>query len=94
VAGAPEAMVHRVAVLPGSGGRAVTAALEAGADALVTGDISHHVAAAAVAAGLAIIDAGHMPTERPGMVRLVRLVSDVVPSAIDLTGVTTDPWEG
>jgi dinuclear metal center YbgI/SA1388 family protein len=94
VAGAPEAMVHRVAVLPGSGGRAVTAALEAGADALVTGDISHHVAAAAVAAGLAIIDAGHMPTERPGMVRLVRLVSDVVPSAIDFTGVTTDPWEG
>lgn len=94
VAGAPDSMIGRVAVLPGSGGSAVKAALDDGADALVTGDVSHHVAASAVAAGLAMVDAGHMPSERPGMVRLARLVTDVVPSAIDLTAVTTDPWEG
>lgn len=94
IAGPPESMIGRVAVLPGSGGSAVKAALDDGADVLVTGDVSHHVAAGAVAAGLSVIDAGHMPTERPGMIRLARLVSDVVPSAIDLTTVTTDPWEG
>lgn len=86
--------VSRVAVLPGSGGRAVAAAAANGADVLVTGDVSHHSAAEAQQLGIGVIDAGHAATERPGMARLYAMVSDVVGSAIDLTGISTDPWEG
>lgn len=55
--------VSRVAVSPGSGKSAVGPAIAAGADVLVTGDIGHHEGIDAVAAGLAVIDAGHYGTE-------------------------------
>ena len=93
ISGDATSTVARVAVLPGSGGRAVAAAQAAGADVYVTGDVSHHAAAEAETLGMCVVDAGHMPTERPGMAQLVALVSDVVPSAIDLTMINTDPWE-
>ncbi|KIL41715.1 hypothetical protein SD70_04900 [Gordoniibacillus kamchatkensis] len=51
--------VRKVAVLGGSGGRYVRHAQFAGADVLVTGDIDYHTAHDAVAAGMAIVDAGH-----------------------------------
>jgi dinuclear metal center YbgI/SA1388 family protein len=51
--------VRKVAVLGGSGGRYVRRAQFAGADVLVTGDIDYHTAHDALAAGMAIIDAGH-----------------------------------
>ncbi|UHA74155.1 Nif3-like dinuclear metal center hexameric protein [Paenibacillus sp. 481] len=51
--------VLKVAVLGGSGARYVRHALFQGADVLVTGDIDYHTAHDALAAGLAIIDAGH-----------------------------------
>ncbi|MGI9529596.1 MAG: Nif3-like dinuclear metal center hexameric protein, partial [Acidimicrobiia bacterium] len=61
--------IRTVAVLPGSGG---SHAIEAAtiADALITGDVSHHTATAAKAHGLLIIDAGHAATERPGIAAL------------------------
>ena len=55
--------VSRLAVSPGSGKSAVSPAIAAGADALVTGDIGHHEGLDAVARGLAVIDAGHYGTE-------------------------------
>jgi dinuclear metal center YbgI/SA1388 family protein len=51
--------VRKVAVLGGSGGRYVRHAQFAGADVLVTGDIDYHTAHDALAAGMAIVDAGH-----------------------------------
>lgn len=55
--------VRRIAVSPGSGKTAVSAALRKGADVLVTGDIGHHDGIDAVEQGLAVIDAGHYGTE-------------------------------
>lgn len=55
--------VRRVAVLGGAGGGDWAAALEAGADAYVTGEMKHHEALAATEAGLAVIVAGHYETE-------------------------------
>ena len=51
--------VQRLAVSPGSGKTAITAALRKGADVLVTGDIGHHDGIDAVEQGLSVIDAGH-----------------------------------
>lgn len=58
-------MVQQVAIVPGSGGDCVGAALEAGADVLITGDISHHVGRDAVSDGLMILDPGHYSLEFP-----------------------------
>ena len=55
--------IRRLAILPGSGKSCISAALEKGADVLVTGDIGHHDGLDAVEQGLAIIDAGHYGTE-------------------------------
>jgi len=57
--GAPEKPVRRVAVLGGSGRSYVKHAVAAGADVFVTGDLDHHTAHDALAAGLALVDPGH-----------------------------------
>ena len=56
-------LVSRVAVCPGAGGSVIETALKAGAQVLVTGDISHHQGIDCVAQGMAIIDAGHYGLE-------------------------------
>ncbi|MPZ52372.1 MAG: Nif3-like dinuclear metal center hexameric protein [Acidimicrobiia bacterium] len=76
--------VSAVAVVPGSGSSLIAAARASGADALVTGDMSHHAMVEANDAGLAVIDAGHAPTEKPGMRRLRRLVADIGPEYVDI----------
>lgn len=92
VSGDPERELARVAVVPGSGSEFIDAAAEV-ADALVTGDISHHRAVHALDLGLAIVDPGHVATERPGMNALVSLaatVSDV--AVVDLTDFDPETW--
>lgn len=84
--------VRRVAVVPGSWSEFAPAAAAVGVDVLVTGDISHHRANEAVEAGLAIIDAGHAATERPGVARLYSLVSNMFKNTIDLTHIDPNPW--
>jgi dinuclear metal center YbgI/SA1388 family protein len=81
----------RVAVVPGSGGSMVGDAAAAGADVLVTGDLSHHETIAALDAGMATIDVGHARSEQPGMRALLDLVGRMVPDVIDLTFDPT-PW--
>ena len=60
---APETPVERVAVCGGSGGDFWPEALQAGAQAFVTGEVSYHDALNAVAQGLCIVEAGHYETE-------------------------------
>lgn len=62
---APESMkeVTCIAMCPGSGKDEIRHALEAGAQVLITGDMTYHYATDAVAEGLAIIDAGHYGLE-------------------------------
>lgn len=57
-------MLETAAISPGSGKSMIEPALSAGMDVLITGDINHHEGMDAVAAGMAIIDAGHFGTEK------------------------------
>ena len=93
-AGLTDHSLGTVAVLPGSGGSFVAEAVTAGAGLFVSGDISHHEARSALDAGMAIVDPGHTPTERPGVRALYSAVSEIVESPIDLTGIDDSPWEG
>ena len=64
LSGGEKKQVKRVAVVGGSGGSLVPLAFSMGADVLVTGEVSHHDALKASSMGLAVIDAGHFPTEK------------------------------
>lgn len=81
VAGPLDMPLSIVAVLGGTGGGAVYAAKEAGAQALITGEIKHHQALEAGVLGLGVIEAGHYETERvvlkPLMECLQELRNDV-----------------
>ncbi|HCU23587.1 MAG TPA: Nif3-like dinuclear metal center hexameric protein [Deltaproteobacteria bacterium] len=61
--GNPEHPVREVAVMTGSGGRYFTAAKDAGADVLVTGDVKYHDALDALAEKIALVDIGHFAGE-------------------------------
>lgn len=61
--GKTESEVKKVAVCGGAGAKLWPAALRAGADTFVTGDINHHEAQDMLSAGLNFIDAGHHGTE-------------------------------
>ena len=90
-AGDEDAAVSVVGVIPGSGGSFVSDAVGM-MDAFVSGDISHHNAAMASAAGLGVIDAGHVPTERPGVEGLYDAVCSVRPNTVRLVN-DPHPWE-
>ncbi len=92
VAGATGRAVRRVAVLPGSGADFLDAAADAGADVVVTGDVSHHRARAALDRGLARVDPGHAPTERPGVRRLREWVEALGVPVRDLLALDPDPF--
>ena len=90
-----ERPVGRVAVIPGSGADFLGAARAVGADVVVTGDVSHHRVVAALDRGMAVIDPGHTPTERPGMVSLLETVQAASPpgvDVVDLTDADPTPW--
>lgn len=77
-AGDPRRLVRRVAVLPGSGGAAIGAGVAAIADVLVTGDVKYHDARAALAQGLAVIDAPHDVTEEAALLRWSERLEEVL----------------
>lgn len=83
--------LENVAVVPGSGADFIEAAA-AVADALVTGDVPHHRAVLALDLGLAIVDPGHVATERPGMKALVGVVNEVFTVTRDLTSLDPTTW--
>jgi dinuclear metal center YbgI/SA1388 family protein len=57
----PRAAVRSIAVAAGAGGSVLRGV---GADVFITGEMSHHDALAAVAAGTSVVCAGHSNTER------------------------------
>lgn len=63
-AGTPNADVHKVAIVTGAGMDYVDAAIEQGADVLVTSDVKYHQAIEAVERGIYIIDVGHFESEQ------------------------------
>lgn len=62
--GRPDQRIKRAAICPGSGKSVIGKAIQAGAQALITGDIDHHEGIDSAAQGLAIIDAGHYGVEK------------------------------
>jgi dinuclear metal center YbgI/SA1388 family protein len=96
-AGDVASVIRRIAVCGGSGGKLVMPALQAGAQALITGEVGHHEALEATAAGLAIIDAGHYHTERPVVPHLASLLAQRARETgleveILASEKHTDPW--
>jgi putative NIF3 family GTP cyclohydrolase 1 type 2 len=79
VAGSLEREVTRAAVCAGSGGDLVPDAVRAGAQLLLTGEIRHHDALAADAAGLSLICTRHSTSERAALVALERRLSQELP---------------
>ena len=79
VAGDLRRRVERVAVVGGAGGDYVSHAIRRGCQLYLTGDVSHHEALEAVAAGLVVVDAGHAATEQPAMPVLARRLAELCP---------------
>lgn len=61
--GEGQRVIHRVAVVGGSGGGMVSQAFRRGADLLITGDIGHHASLEALSLGICLLDCGHFLTE-------------------------------
>ena len=74
IPGGPE-RVRRVGVLTGGGGSFAEAALEAGLDALVTGEGSHHTYFDAMEGGLNLYYGGHYATETWGVKALAEHIA-------------------
>ncbi len=92
LAGPRDKLLRRVAVIPGSGGDLLEAAAASSADAIVTGDVSHHRARELLDRGICLLDPGHVATERPGMERLLNAVRDLGGQCVSLLHLDPDPW--
>lgn len=86
--------VKSVAVVPGSGLEFAAPAGELGAEVLVTGDARHHRVRAALDRGVAIVDPGHVATERPGLRALHAQLREIDPKVRSLLDLDPDPWSG
>ncbi len=73
--------ISKVAVLGGSGGDEIYAAIAAGADALVTGEAKHHHFCDATDSGLTLIAAGHCSTEHPVCALLAFMAGEICHNA-------------
>ena len=70
--GALDRQIRRVAVLGGAGEDFAGAAIAAGADVYLTGEMAYHKALDAVDNGLCVVEAGHAATEYPAISLLCR----------------------
>jgi dinuclear metal center YbgI/SA1388 family protein len=71
-------LIRTVAVVGGAGGGSISGAHSMGADALVTGDVTHHQALEARQCGLALIDAGHFSTERIAFIHFAEILKEAL----------------
>ena len=71
--------VQKVALLGGGGKDFVESAIAAGADVLITGEVTYNVMLEAKAAGIGLITAGHYHTERPVLSALGELIKAKFP---------------
>jgi dinuclear metal center YbgI/SA1388 family protein len=92
LAGDPSRRVETVALCGGSGASLIPSALRAKADVYVTGDVKHHQALDAVAAGLTVIDAGHHATELPFVAHLAQRLENAGLGEVLVSELSTDPF--
>ena len=74
--------VFRMAFCPGSGSSMLNAALQAGADVFVTGDVKYHAALEAEDLGLRLLDVGHFSLEEEMFRRYAGELADSLPLKI------------
>ena len=72
--------IRRVAVLGGSGKDDIGAAVKAGADAYVSGELGYHAMVDAPENGITLVEAGHFYTEYPVCRRLEALAKEADPT--------------
>lgn len=75
IAGPPPAEITTVAVCGGSGSELAPAAMAAGAQVYLSGEIKHSMARWAESVGFCLVDGGHFATENvmvPGLAKLIR----------------------
>ncbi|MDR1619451.1 MAG: Nif3-like dinuclear metal center hexameric protein [Clostridiales bacterium] len=93
ISGGGDKHISRVAVIGGAGGGYMDAAVKAGADVLLTGEVKHDVALAARVAGMELLEAGHYETESivlgPWVEGLQKALKDIQ-CRIDFIRATTD----
>jgi len=77
--GDPDRIIERIAVVGGSAGSEWRAAMAAGADLFLSGEIRQNVALEASDAGLAIMSGGHYATEQPGVLALAETMAQLLP---------------
>ncbi len=97
LAGDPARVVDTVAVVGGAGDSMVDAALAAGVDLYVTGDLRHHVVLDALEQGLALVDAGHHAVEVAALPHWIDLLradarEQALTAAVVASAVSTRPW--
>jgi dinuclear metal center YbgI/SA1388 family protein len=93
VAGRVEREVTRAAVCAGSGGDFVPDAIAAGADLFLTGELRHHDALRAAAAGLTVVCALHSASERAALAALERnLVARLPGIAVQRSSKDREPF--
>lgn len=100
-AGDPQRRIRTVAVCGGSGDSYLGAAVAAGVDAYVTGDLRHHPAsdhlARAAVPGAevpALVDVAHWASEWPWCQQAADVVASALPDTVEVLVSTrrTDPW--
>ncbi len=90
--GSLDQVIHRMAIVPGSGKSEIPCAVSAGADVLVTGDIGHHDGIDAVAKGCAVIDAGHYGIEHIFIQDMARYMAKKLPGMQVTTAAISHPF--
>lgn len=76
---------NKIAICPGSGKGMSDYAIEYGCDVLITGDITHHEAIAAVENGLCVIDAGHYGIEKIFIDDMAKILYNISDYKLDIT---------
>ncbi len=78
IVGQRDVLIHRLAIVGGSGGSLISLASRRGADLLLTGDMSHHNALEAESLGIALIDGGHFYTEKTAFRVFAERLKDMI----------------
>ena len=83
--------IKSVAVCGGAGMSFLDDVIAAGADAYVTGDISHHEMLDAKEKGVTVVAAGHFETEYPAMAALEKMINKKFPELETVLLVQSNP---
>ena len=93
VAGPISGTVRRAAVCAGSCGKLLHDAIAAKADLFLTGEVRHHDALKAAAAGMTVVCALHSNSERPVLGRLKARLAKAAPGlALSISRADRDPF--